>query len=144
MHVTTLGNFPLIVSINVLVSLKGQDYGVCSFVATLSRPDACCVENVLLRGLEYWDESTHHKLPMQHQRHHKWWRTAKRGCSSRRSCLCSGLFSKCRCNLLWRWHFQDPKATDPQDPRELSVLLLKRRGDWRRRLYFLCWSDYMK
>lgn len=53
MHVTTLGSFPLIVSINVLVSLKSQDYGVCSFVATLSRPGAWCVENVLLRGLEY-------------------------------------------------------------------------------------------
>lgn len=63
MHVTTLGSFPLIVSIHVLVSLRSQDYGVCSYVATRLMPGAWCVESVLLRGLEYCDGSTHHKLP---------------------------------------------------------------------------------
>lgn len=63
MRVTTLGSFPLIVSVHVLVSLRSQDYGVCGFVATPLMPGAWCVESVLLRGLECCDESTHHKPP---------------------------------------------------------------------------------
>lgn len=30
------------------------------------------------------------------------------------------------------------EATDPQGPRELSLLLIEKGEDWRRRLYFLC------